>query len=60
VQAEPENMGPWIFVFSHLQHQKRDVGLVSRPENASPATGSKSIHAQEQEELLEDAFDGLA
>jgi multifunctional 2-oxoglutarate metabolism enzyme len=60
VQEEPENMGPWIFVFSHLQHQKRDVGLVSRPENASPATGSKSIHAQEQEELLEDAFDGLA
>ncbi len=59
VQEEPENMGAWSFVFTHLQHQRRDVELVSRPESGSPATGSKACHDQEQEELLEDAFDGL-
>jgi 2-oxoglutarate dehydrogenase E1 component len=59
VQEEPENMGAWSFVFTHLQHQRRDVELVSRPESGSPATGSKTVHDQEQEELLEDAFDGL-
>jgi 2-oxoglutarate dehydrogenase E1 component len=59
VQEEPENMGAWSFVFTHLQHQRRDVELVSRPESGSPATGSKVCHDQEQEELLEDAFDGL-
>jgi 2-oxoglutarate dehydrogenase E1 component len=56
VQEEPENMGAWAFVFTHLQHQRRDVELVSRPESGSPATGSKTVHAQEQEELLDDAF----
>jgi 2-oxoglutarate dehydrogenase E1 component len=59
VQEEPENMGAWSFVFTHLQHQRRDVELVSRPESGSPATGSKTVHDQEQEELLDDAFDGL-
>jgi 2-oxoglutarate dehydrogenase E1 component len=59
VQEEPENMGAWAFVFTHLQHQRRDVELVSRPESGSPAAGSKTVHDQEQEELLDDAFDGL-
>jgi 2-oxoglutarate dehydrogenase E1 component len=58
-QEEPENMGAWAFVFTHLQHQRHDVELVSRPESGSPATGSKTVHDQEQEELLDDAFDGL-
>jgi 2-oxoglutarate dehydrogenase E1 component len=60
IQEEPENMGAWTFVFSHLQHQRRDIQLVARPESASPAVGSKTVHEQEQEELLEEAFDGLA
>jgi 2-oxoglutarate dehydrogenase E1 component len=59
VQEEPENMGAWSFVFSRLQHQVRDVQLVARPESASPATGSSTVHAQEQEELLEAAFEGV-
>jgi multifunctional 2-oxoglutarate metabolism enzyme len=60
IQEEPENMGAWNFVFARLQHQCDDVQLVSRPESGSPATGSKTIHAQEQEELLEEAFEGLS
>jgi multifunctional 2-oxoglutarate metabolism enzyme len=59
VQEEPENMGAWAFVFTKLQHHGRSISLISRPESGSPATGSKTIHAQEQDELLEAAFDGL-
>jgi 2-oxoglutarate dehydrogenase E1 component len=60
VQEEPENMGAWRFVFAHLQHQYRDISVIARPESASPAAGSKTVHEQEQEDLLEEAFDGLA
>jgi 2-oxoglutarate decarboxylase len=60
VQEEPENMGAWAHVFTRLQHQRHEIELVSRPESGSPATGSKAIHAQEQDELLEAAFDGLS
>jgi 2-oxoglutarate dehydrogenase E1 component len=59
VQEEPENMGAWAFVFTQLQHHKCDIELVSRPESGSPATGSKTIHGQEQDELLEAAFEAL-
>jgi 2-oxoglutarate dehydrogenase complex dehydrogenase (E1) component-like enzyme len=60
VQEEPENMGAWIHVFSKLQHHGKKVDLVSREESGSPATGSKAIHKQEQDQLLEEAFDGLS
>src|SRR5581483_4004197 len=58
VQEEPENMGAWRFVFAQLQHHHREIGVVARPESSSPATGSKTVHGQEQEELLEAAFEG--
>jgi 2-oxoglutarate dehydrogenase E1 component len=60
VQEEPENMGAWFFVFGKLQGHKRPIELTSREESGSPATGSKAIHKQEQEQLLDEAFDGLA
>jgi 2-oxoglutarate dehydrogenase E1 component len=56
VQEEPENMGAWTFVFTHMQHHGREVDLIARPESGSPAAGSKTVHDQEQEELLEDAL----
>jgi 2-oxoglutarate dehydrogenase complex dehydrogenase (E1) component-like enzyme len=31
----------------------------SRPESASPATGSATVHQQEQDLLVAAAFDGL-
>jgi 2-oxoglutarate dehydrogenase E1 component len=60
LQEEPENMGAWAFVFTKMQHHGCAMELISRPEGGSPAAGSKSIHGQEQEELLEQAFEGLA
>jgi 2-oxoglutarate dehydrogenase complex dehydrogenase (E1) component-like enzyme len=60
VQEEPENMGAWAFVFTQMQHHSCELQLISRPESGSPATGSKSIHGQEQDEILEAAFEGLS
>jgi 2-oxoglutarate dehydrogenase E1 component len=60
VQEEPENMGAWTFVFAKVQHQVPDIGVIARPESASPASGSHTVHEQEQEELLEAAFEGVA
>jgi 2-oxoglutarate dehydrogenase E1 component len=62
VQDEPENMGPWPFAHQRLHKLLRtDYTLrhVSRFESASPATGSHTIHDQEQEHLMERAFEGL-
>jgi 2-oxoglutarate decarboxylase len=62
VQEEPENMGAYYFVHRHL-HRLLPEGVrfdhVSRPESASPATGSATVHELEQRELLEEAFRGL-
>ncbi len=54
VQEEPSNMGAWAYVLSRY-HQ---VGLkrISRGPSASPATGFKKIHLQEQKELVDQAF----
>jgi multifunctional 2-oxoglutarate metabolism enzyme len=62
VQDEPDNMGPWPFAHGRLHRILRDdyrLKHVSRPESASPAAGSSTIHEQEQELLLSDALDGL-
>jgi 2-oxoglutarate dehydrogenase E1 component len=56
VQEEPRNMGAGFF----MRIRWEDFGLadrwklkvVSRPESASPSTGSKKAHYIEQEELL--------
>jgi 2-oxoglutarate dehydrogenase complex dehydrogenase (E1) component-like enzyme len=41
--------------------ERLDVELtgVTRAESASPATGSMTLHAREQEALLNGAFEGL-
>ena len=62
VQEEPRNMGAWSFVYSKLARKLwggKKFSVTSRAESASPATGSPTIHAQEHEELLRNAFDGL-
>jgi 2-oxoglutarate dehydrogenase E1 component len=59
LQEEPENMGPWNFVKGRLYERFEDthrIQRVSRYESGSPATGSGSIHSQEQAELIERAF----
>jgi 2-oxoglutarate dehydrogenase E1 component len=62
LQEEPENMGPWQFMF-HRAHPIRESGyslrVVARVESGSPATGSAKIHEQEQQQLLDHTFRDL-
>ncbi len=54
VQEEPENMGAW----SYLLRTVKDVQfkLISRPESASPATGSHQSHDREQKAIIDQIF----
>jgi 2-oxoglutarate dehydrogenase E1 component len=55
-QEEPENMGAWFHVQRELRAMTdRPVGYIGRPRAASPATGSKYIHDQEQDMILRTA-----
>ncbi len=58
VQDEPENMGAALWIEPRLRRciGKRNLRVVSRPESASPATGSAKAHAAEQRDLLHRAF----
>ena len=59
VQEEPRNMGAWYFLNARrreLLGGRHPLSLVSRPESASPATGSKAAHDLEQKLLLDEAF----
>jgi 2-oxoglutarate dehydrogenase E1 component len=61
VQDEPENMGAWRWLRSLLGERlfgRLPLCRASRPESASPATGSLATHRQEQETLLLEAFGG--
>jgi 2-oxoglutarate dehydrogenase E1 component len=61
VQEEPRNMGAWYFLSARrdeLVKGRHPLSLVSRPESASPATGSKAAHDLEQKMLLAAAFAG--
>ncbi len=54
VQEEPENMGAARFMqikFAHL-----NLKLVARKSSASPATGYKKMHDQNQARLIADSF----
>ena len=59
VQEEPRNMGAWYFIIARsaeLFAGRHPLTVVSRPESASPATGSKAAHDLEQKILVRDAF----
>lgn len=55
VQEEPENMGAWSFLMRKLKSLKLNV--ISRPEAASPATGSHHAHDREQRNLIMKVFE---
>jgi multifunctional 2-oxoglutarate metabolism enzyme len=62
VQEEPENMGAWPFAHGRLHAllpERAKLGHSSRPESGSPATGSASVHALEQEDVVDRAFAGV-
>jgi 2-oxoglutarate dehydrogenase E1 component len=60
VQEEPENMGAWRYVRLKAEQELGvRLELAGRAEGAAPAAGSPTLHAQEQQELLDRAFAGL-
>lgn len=54
VQEEPKNMGAFTFLRRYVQFD--DFKLVARKSSASPATGYASVHAQEQQKIMDLAF----
>ncbi|QDT63388.1 2-oxoglutarate dehydrogenase E1 component [Calycomorphotria hydatis] len=59
VQEEPENMGAWRFLYCRIGDmlfEQYPFRGVTRPESASPATGSNSSHHFEQDKLVAEAF----
>ncbi len=62
VQEEPANMGAWRYVRSRFDLRLRQFGPfepITRPESASPATGSPGAHKLEQQQVIEKAFGPL-
>lgn len=63
-QEEPLNAGAWSFVQPRIEtllnatkhHNRRHVMYAGRPPSAAVATGIKSMHIKEEQELLEEAF----
>jgi len=58
-QEEPRNMGPWEFVqdvIGAVLEGKRPLLYLGRTESASPAAGSLKRHTEEQNYILEAAF----
>ncbi len=58
VQEESQNMGGWPFMEPRLRALGYAVEYVGRDASASPATGSLTVHKQEQNELVEAAIHG--
>ena len=59
VQEEPENMGAQSYIklrFGESVYDRFPFLSISRPESASPATGSPASHRIEQDGILEQAF----
>jgi 2-oxoglutarate dehydrogenase E1 component len=59
LQEEPSNMGAWAFAQDRLAERlgdRHEIIRVSRYESGSPATGSHTIHVQEQEAIIDAAL----
>ena len=59
VQEEPANMGAWQYMkikWDELGLDRNPLKRISRPESASPSTGSKKMHKIEQQELIDEAL----
>lgn len=54
VQEEPVNMGAWQYILSFLY--QKNIKLISRKASASPATGYKKVHDQQQQDIVDKAF----
>jgi len=54
VQEEPKNMGAATFVFMRMHSE--NIQIIARKASASPATGYKKAHDDQQQEIIESAF----
>ena len=54
VQEEPENMGAWTYL---LREYRQDLQVVARKSSSSPATGFAKIHKEEQQSIVNRAFE---
>ena len=57
VQEEPENMGQWSYLLSRHPEIFIEVGLISRPLSATPATGFAWAHEKEQADIVKKSFE---
>jgi 2-oxoglutarate dehydrogenase E1 component len=53
-QEEPQNMGAWVHILSHLREIPFKV--VSRSASGSPATGSSKLHAIRHKQVIDKVF----
>ncbi|MFI5164519.1 MAG: 2-oxoglutarate dehydrogenase E1 component [Bacteroidia bacterium] len=58
VQEEPHNMGAWGYLLRTVSPHLKGGQLqcIARPESASPATGSKKVHEQQQKDIIQKVF----
>ncbi len=60
VQEEPSNMGSWQYINSIFLSKEIglnvELGLISRKSSASPATGYKKAHDEQQQRIVNEAF----
>jgi len=62
LQEEPQNMGPWQYMYGRLHGllqemgSKATLGYIGRQEQASPAEGSADAHAEEQARIVQAAW----
>jgi 2-oxoglutarate dehydrogenase E1 component len=55
VQEEPANMGSWSYLMQYFR--KDPIELVARKASASPSTGFKKVHDDQQNDIVDRAFD---
>jgi 2-oxoglutarate dehydrogenase E1 component len=60
VQEETRNRGAWSYMSPILRDAfpGRELRYVGRAPSASPATGSMRVHREEQEKIINQAFEG--
>ena len=58
-QEEPENMGAWYFIRDRFAKMEKQIRVLSRKESASPATGQGKLHNKEQEDIMNQVWEGI-
>ena len=56
VQEEPENMGAWYHIERQFRALPVPVEYIGRPADSCPAVGSHHLHAEQQAEIINQAF----